>query len=279
LRCIVIAESNDDIEQNNIQGSLLLEHFANSLRNYNFFTSMLGHQGARPADYRSGGRCSNLFKMFREWHRRLSFGWLQFSFWSTNSNHKLGKKSFIGWRFAALCKNRKVNSRVANFQAIFTGWRSSASFGGTYDPVDLSTRLRPLSLSIPEAKARAMVGAPTSDKVVNLTVRQAMERYTEYKPGVVALPALIAEMHLTGHQGLPVWLPPAFQLVAGGFAIKLCVLYCTCHGGAPKPKMDQRSRCACPFAAVCDSLQVAMNQGFFKRRRFLPITGGALSRR
>ena len=38
-----------------------------------------------------------------------------------------------------------------------------------------------LSYDQAEAKARAMVGAPTSDKVVNLTVRQAMGRYTEYK--------------------------------------------------------------------------------------------------
>jgi hypothetical protein len=52
----MIVELNDDIEQNNIQGSLLLDHFANLLRNYNFFTSLLGHQSARPADYESGGR-------------------------------------------------------------------------------------------------------------------------------------------------------------------------------------------------------------------------------
>jgi hypothetical protein len=52
----MIVESNDDIEQNNIQGSLLLDHFSNLLRNYNFFTSLLGHQSARPADYESGGQ-------------------------------------------------------------------------------------------------------------------------------------------------------------------------------------------------------------------------------
>jgi hypothetical protein len=44
----MIVELNDDIEQNNIQGSLLLDHFANSLRNYNFLISLLGRQSAPP---------------------------------------------------------------------------------------------------------------------------------------------------------------------------------------------------------------------------------------
>jgi hypothetical protein len=52
----MIVELNDDIEKNNIQGSLLLDHFSNLLRNCNFFTSLLGHQSARPADYESGDR-------------------------------------------------------------------------------------------------------------------------------------------------------------------------------------------------------------------------------
>jgi hypothetical protein len=52
----MIVELNDDIEQNNIQGSLLLDHFSNLLRNYNFFTSLLGHQSARRSGYESGGR-------------------------------------------------------------------------------------------------------------------------------------------------------------------------------------------------------------------------------
>ena len=52
----MIVELNNDIEQNNIQGSLLFDHFVNLLRNYNFFTSLLGHQSARPADYESGGQ-------------------------------------------------------------------------------------------------------------------------------------------------------------------------------------------------------------------------------
>jgi hypothetical protein len=52
----MIVELNDDIEQDNIQGSLLLDHFANLLRNYNFFTSLLGHQNARPAVYESVGQ-------------------------------------------------------------------------------------------------------------------------------------------------------------------------------------------------------------------------------
>ena len=40
----MIVEVNDDIEKNNIQDSLLLDHLANLLRNYNFFTSLLCHQ-------------------------------------------------------------------------------------------------------------------------------------------------------------------------------------------------------------------------------------------
>ena len=44
----MIVELNDDIEKNNIQGSLLLDHFANLLRNYIFFTSLLGHAGRCP---------------------------------------------------------------------------------------------------------------------------------------------------------------------------------------------------------------------------------------
>ena len=50
----MIVELNDDIEQNNIQGSLLLDHFADLLRNYNFFTSLLGHQSAGLACTRFG---------------------------------------------------------------------------------------------------------------------------------------------------------------------------------------------------------------------------------
>jgi hypothetical protein len=42
----MIVELNDDIDENNIQGSLLFENFANLLRNSNFFTSLLGHVSA-----------------------------------------------------------------------------------------------------------------------------------------------------------------------------------------------------------------------------------------
>ena len=35
----MIVELNDDIEQHNIQGSLLLDHFSNLLRNCTFFIS------------------------------------------------------------------------------------------------------------------------------------------------------------------------------------------------------------------------------------------------
>ena len=52
----MIVELDDDIEQNNIQGSLLFGQFSNLLRNYNLFTSLLRHRSAKPADYESGGR-------------------------------------------------------------------------------------------------------------------------------------------------------------------------------------------------------------------------------
>jgi integrase len=52
---------------------------------------------------------------------------------------------------------------------------------GRADDVRKADGVDVLSFEQAEANARAIVGAPTGDRVVNLTVRQAMERYTEYK--------------------------------------------------------------------------------------------------
>jgi integrase len=52
---------------------------------------------------------------------------------------------------------------------------------GLADDADKADGVHVLSYKQAEDKARAMVAAPNGGKVVNLTVRQAMERYVDYK--------------------------------------------------------------------------------------------------